>query len=101
MSAPSGTTKKKPGQVSKRNDDRLLAENARLRAELKKRTQALKDSDEDLPPLPDADQNGHYPAIKTARVIIARQVNRARKSAGWSQAELARQAGIRQDDQPH
>ena len=57
----------------------------------------LDDPDADLPALPPADEHGHYPAIETARVIIARQVIRARKAAGWSQAELARRAGVRQE----
>jgi transcriptional regulator with XRE-family HTH domain len=33
--------------------------------------------------------------VETARVIVARQVVRARKAAGWTQAELASRAGVR------
>ncbi len=57
----------------------------------------LDDPDPNLPPLPPADERGHYPAIETARVIIARQVIRGRKAAGWTQAELAARAGVRQE----
>jgi DNA-binding XRE family transcriptional regulator len=57
----------------------------------------LEDPDPDLPPLPSADENGHYSAIETARVIIARQVIRGRKAAGWTQVELAARAGVRQE----
>ena len=77
--------------------ERLRAENARLRSQLKKHVKLLDDHDPDLPALPSADENGHYPAIETARVIIARQVIRGRKAAGWTQAELAARAGIRQE----
>src|SRR5260370_16145877 len=68
-----------------------------MRSELKKRPRLLVDADPDLPPLPPADENGHYAAIETARVIIARQVIRGRKAAGWTQAVLAARAGVRQE----
>jgi ribosome-binding protein aMBF1 (putative translation factor) len=45
--------------------------------------------------LPPRRANGDYPAIAAARVSIARDVIRARRAAGLSQAELARRAGIR------
>src|SRR6516225_8887970 len=47
------------------------------------------------PAVPTADAHGYYPAIETARVVIARQVIRARKAAGWTQAQLAARAGVR------
>jgi DNA-binding XRE family transcriptional regulator len=97
MSAATKTSKKVSIRVDKRGYDRLHAENARLRSELKKRPPLLEDTDADLPPLPPADETGHYPAIETARVIIARQVIRGRKAVGWTQAELAARAGIRQE----
>ena len=84
-------------QVDKREYNRLRSENARLRAELKERPKLLEDRDPDLPPLPPANERGLYPAIETARVIIARQVIRGRKAAGWTQAELAARAGVRQE----
>jgi ribosome-binding protein aMBF1 (putative translation factor) len=49
----------------------------------------------DLPAMPPRRANGDYPAIPAARVSIARDVIRARRAAGLSQAELARRAGIR------
>ena len=65
--------------------------------DLKERSRFLLDLDLDLPPLPPADERGHYPAIETARAIIARQVIRDRKAVGWTQAELANRAGVRQE----
>ena len=53
--------------------------------------------DRDLPALPAADEQGHFPAVETARVIMARQIIRGRKAAGWTQAELATRAGVRQE----
>jgi DNA-binding XRE family transcriptional regulator len=80
-----------------RVNEQLRAENARLRAQLKKHVKLLDDDDPTLPALPPADDNGQYPAIETARAIIARQVIRGRKTAGWTQAELAARAGVRQE----
>jgi DNA-binding XRE family transcriptional regulator len=97
MGAVTRTAKRKRIHVDKRGYERPRAENARLRSELKKRPKLLEDRDPDLPPLPLADENGHYAAIETARVIIARQVIRGRKAAGWTQAELAARAGVRQE----
>jgi DNA-binding XRE family transcriptional regulator len=82
-------------QVDKREYNRLRSENARLSAQLKERPKLLEDRDPDLPPLPPADEHGLYSAIETARVIIARQIIRGRKAAGWTQAELAVRAGVR------
>jgi DNA-binding XRE family transcriptional regulator len=48
-----------------------------------------------LPPLPEPDADGHYPAIEYARASLARKLILRRESLGWSQAELARRAGIR------
>jgi|HubBroStandDraft_4_1064222.scaffolds.fasta_scaffold274848_2 DNA-binding XRE family transcriptional regulator len=48
-----------------------------------------------LPPLPKALPDGNYPAVEYARASLARKLIRARRSAGISQAELARLAGIR------
>src|SRR6266404_3168526 len=97
MGAAAKTAKGKRIHVDKRGYERLRAENARLRSELKKRPKLLEDRDPDLPPLPLADEDGHYSALETARVIIARQVIRGRKAAGWTQAELAARAGVRQE----
>lgn len=62
-----------------------------------RRPNPLEDDDPELPALPAADEYGRFPAIETARVIIARQVIRARHAAGWTQAELAARAGVRQE----
>ena len=76
---------------------RLVADHARVRAPIRERPSLLEDPDPDLPPLPLADEQGHYPAIATARAIIARQLIRDRKAAGWTQAQLAARAGVRQE----
>lgn len=47
------------------------------------------------PELPAALPNGNYPAFETMRTIMGRDIIRARRALGWSQAELARRAGIR------
>ena len=50
-----------------------------------------------LPPLPAPDANGNYPAIAYGRALLARRIVAARNRAGWSQAELARRAGVRKE----
>lgn len=50
---------------------------------------------EELPALPPLDADGTYPAVEYARASLARKIIRARWTAGLSQAELARRAGIR------
>lgn len=44
-------------------------------------------------PNPDADRN--VPAMEYARVSLARKLIIERRTRGWSQAELARRAGVR------
>jgi ribosome-binding protein aMBF1 (putative translation factor) len=46
-------------------------------------------------PIPDA--KGNYPAIAYGRALLARRIVAARNRAGWSQAELARQASVRKE----
>lgn len=48
----------------------------------------------DLPPLPEPNANGKYPAVEYARVSLARKIIRGRAAAGWTQRELAKRAGI-------
>ncbi len=47
------------------------------------------------PDLPAPDANGNYPAREALAVLQARDILRARRKLGLSQAELARRAGIR------
>ncbi len=47
------------------------------------------------PRLPAPDADGNYPGVDAMRVILARKLIRARRALGWSQAELARQSGVR------
>ena len=54
-------------------------------------------NDEDLPPLPEPDENGRVPAIEFTRVSIARDIIRERKALGLSQQSLAELAGMRQE----
>jgi len=49
----------------------------------------------ELPPLPEADADGNYPAVEYARASMARGIIRDRVAAGLSQKELAKLAGIR------
>jgi ribosome-binding protein aMBF1 (putative translation factor) len=49
----------------------------------------------ELPALPKKLTSGNFNAIEYARVSLARKIIIARKEAGFSQAELARLAGIR------
>lgn len=48
-----------------------------------------------LPAYPEPDAEGTYPAVDYARVSLARKLIRRREALGWSQAELAKQSGMR------
>jgi ribosome-binding protein aMBF1 (putative translation factor) len=48
-----------------------------------------------MPQMPPADKDGNRPALAAVRVLIARGIIRDRAALGWSQAELARQSGVR------
>jgi DNA-binding XRE family transcriptional regulator len=54
-------------------------------------------TDEDLPPLPEADVDGNFPAVEFARVTLARDIIRDRRAAGLTQQELAKRARTRQE----
>jgi DNA-binding XRE family transcriptional regulator len=51
--------------------------------------------DADVPSLPEADEQGNYPAVPYARASLARKIIRRRRATGLTQADLAMQAGIR------
>ena len=48
-----------------------------------------------MPRFPEPNARGHFPAAETFAVSIARGIIRRRRALGWSQAELARRAGVR------
>ncbi|HUY36216.1 MAG TPA: helix-turn-helix transcriptional regulator [Pirellulales bacterium] len=48
-----------------------------------------------MPELPPLNERGNYPAREATRVIMACDIIRSRRALGWSQAELARRAGVR------
>jgi len=47
------------------------------------------------PELPPADAAGNRPAVATMRAMLARDIIRARRGAGLTQAQLAKLAGVR------
>jgi DNA-binding XRE family transcriptional regulator len=53
--------------------------------------------DENLPPLPEPDKHGRFPALAYARVSLARDVIRDRLAAGLTQQQLAELSGTRQE----
>jgi len=53
------------------------------------------DHEDDLPTLPAKGPDGNYPALEYVAASLARDIIRARRRVGLSQAELARRAGIR------
>lgn len=54
-------------------------------------------NDDDLPPLPEPDKKGNFPAVEYARISLARDIIRDRRAAGLTQTELAKAAGTRQE----
>lgn len=48
----------------------------------------------DLPPLPEPDTEGNYPAVEYARASLARKIIRDRVAGGLTQRELAKRAGV-------
>jgi ribosome-binding protein aMBF1 (putative translation factor) len=45
--------------------------------------------------LPQPDEHGMYPAREFVDAVLAQQIIRRRERASWSQAELAKRAGVR------
>lgn len=52
-------------------------------------------AEKELPRFPEPNAKGHYPARETMAVSMARGIIRRRRALGWSQAELAKRAGMR------
>ena len=50
---------------------------------------------EPLPRLPRRGEGGNYPAVEYATAVLARKIIRQRRAIGLTQADLAREAGIR------
>jgi DNA-binding XRE family transcriptional regulator len=48
-----------------------------------------------LPPFPPKDKDGNSPAIEFMRISLAREIISMRTAVGLTQAELARQSGVR------
>jgi DNA-binding XRE family transcriptional regulator len=47
------------------------------------------------PRLPKPDARGNFPAVDSARVLLARKLIRRRRTLGLTQAELAKRASVR------
>jgi DNA-binding XRE family transcriptional regulator len=92
---------KKPGMTADQQIARLRAQVARLRAQVRalKSAAAASASTESAapPPLPKPYADGNYPATATLRALLAQQIAGRREAAGWTQAELAARAGVRQE----
>jgi ribosome-binding protein aMBF1 (putative translation factor) len=99
MVSETKNTRSRRSKTTAKRITRLEAEVARLRAENRTlkaaKSRPPKTSAAQLPALPPADDRGYYPAAEALNVIVARQIIRRRQALGWSQAELARQAGVR------
>jgi ribosome-binding protein aMBF1 (putative translation factor) len=96
----SSQSRERPGTSAAKEIARLRAQVTRLRARVRTLLSAAaraEGSPASVPPLPDADADGNYPAAETLRAVLARQIARRRAAAGWSQAELAAAAGVRQE----
>ncbi|HKI34182.1 MAG TPA: helix-turn-helix domain-containing protein [Gemmataceae bacterium] len=82
---------------------RLRSEVVRLRAEVRGLKKELNGREQEvappamMPAFPAPDSDGNYPAAEALRTILARQIIRRRQQAGWTQAELAERAGVRQE----
>ena len=59
--------------------------------------EAIALDDSDLPPLPKPDKKGRFPAVEYARISLARDIIRDRKTANLTQTRLAKLSGIRQE----
>src|SRR5258708_38522084 len=77
---------------------RLKAEIVRLRSTLQRLKKLFEEEgDPNFPPMPPMDDKGCYPAQEAIRIGLARTIIERRKAAGWTQEQLARAAGVRQE----
>src|SRR5260370_36473625 len=84
--------------VPEEEHSRLQAEVVRLRSTLQKLKKLVEEeADSDFPPMPPMDNKGCYPAQEAIRIGLARTIIERRKAAGWTQEQLARAAGVRQE----
>jgi ribosome-binding protein aMBF1 (putative translation factor) len=94
------TNRKSKGRAGQRKASRATQEVARLRAQvarLRAEVRALKGPAAIVPELPTPNSDGNYPATETLRALLAQQIVRGREALGWTQAELAARAGVRQE----
>src|SRR5262245_61563220 len=78
--------------------NRLQAEVVRLRRTVQKLKKLVEEAGAtDFPPMPPMDDQGCYPAQEAIRIGLARTIIERRKAAGWTQEQLARAAGVRQE----
>ena len=75
----------------------VLVEEAEYERLCAKASETVPLDDESLPPLPEPDRHGRFPALAYARASLARDVIRDRRAAGLTQQELADLAGTRQE----
>jgi DNA-binding XRE family transcriptional regulator len=59
--------------------------------------EAVPPNEENLPPLPQPNKQGRFPALEYARISLARDLVRDRRAAGLTQRELADLVGTRQE----
>src|SRR5437870_3099985 len=98
MTTHTKTQKRPRGKLSAEEQiARLRAEVARLRAQVRALQSQVSAAPATVPELPAPDDAGNYPATETLRAILAQQLAKRREAAGWTQAELAAQAGVRQE----
>jgi DNA-binding XRE family transcriptional regulator len=105
MATPISKNRKRVLGAAPRKLAHLRAEVSRLRSEIRtlKANQSQRAKPGNLllteamrlPALPSPDADGNYAALEALDVIVARQIIRRRRAAGWTQAELARRAGVR------
>jgi len=75
----------------------VLVEEAEYERLCAKASETVPLDDAGLPPLPKPDRQGRFPALTYARVSLARDVIRDRRTAGLTQQQLAGLAGTRQE----